>query len=176
MLFKPVYLSILSSDNAITAQPAELKSLVANIEAFEARLVSLKGVTFKQGNDGEMLIADKENELALNISDNITELPIAGATADVEGFLSHTAKGLAFLPARICNVTGIQAISDNSPAMTNGNLILRQVKEVRIYNTNGSLSGVLHTNSIDLSALPKGTIILHIYHENGSKNVFKISH
>ena len=38
-----------------------------------------------------MLIADKENELALNISDNITELPIAGATADVEGFLSHTA-------------------------------------------------------------------------------------
>ena len=176
LLFKPVYLSILSSDNAITAQPAELKSLVANIEAFEARLVSLKGVTFKQGNDGEMLIADKENELALNISDNITELPIAGATADVEGFLSHTAKGLAFLPARICNVTGIQAISDNSPAITNGNLILRQVKEVRIYNTNGSLSGVLHTNSIDLSALPKGTIILHIYHENGSKNVFKISH
>ena len=60
--------------------------------------------------------------------------------------------------------------------MTNGNLILRQVKEVRIYNTNGSLSGVLHTNSIDLSVLPKGTIILHIYHENGSKNVFKISH
>ena len=177
LLFIPTYLSILSSNNTVTAQNVELKSLLDNAKTLEARLVSLKGITFKSANTNEMLITDNENELKLLVSEGVSERPTNGATGDIDGYICQKDKELIFLPARIYNVTRIQTVNnDSQPIINNGKIVLKQTSKVSIFSLNGSLINTLYTDCINLSALPKGTILLQIYHEDGSKNAFKISH
>lgn len=177
LLFIPTYLSILSSNNTVTAQNVELKSLLDNAKTLEARLVSLKGITFKSANTNEMLITDNENELKLLVSEGISERPTNGASGDIDGYICQKDKELIFLPARIYNVTRIQTVNnDSQPIINNGKIVLKQTSKVSIFSLNGSLINTLYTDCINLSALPKGTILLQIYHEDGSKNAFKISH
>ncbi|GAB6975816.1 hypothetical protein JCM15124A_07230 [Prevotella falsenii] len=177
LLFKPTYLSILSSGNAVTAKPSDFKTLLENTETLEARFIGLEGITFKQGDAGTMLISDADKELPILIPNDTDEQPVAGAKGNVEGFLSRSGEGFIFLPTRIFNVTGIQAISENEyPVVINGQLVLKQAQEIRVYDLQGSLLSVTNTNHIDLSAMPKGTILLQVYYKNGSKQAFKILH
>ena len=177
LLFKPTYLSILSSGNTVTAKPSDLKTLLENTETLEARFVGLEGITFKQGNAGTMLINDADKELPILIPNDINEQPSAGAKGNVEGFLSRSGEGFIFLPTRIFNITGIQAIGENEyPAVVDGQLVVKEAQEIRAYNLQGSLLSVSNTNRIDLSAMPKGTILLQVYYKNGSKQAFKILH
>ena len=177
LLFKPTYLSILSSGNTVTAKPSDLKTLLENTETLEARFVGLEGITFKQGNASTMLINDADKELPILIPNDINEQPSAGAKGNVEGFLSRSGEGFIFLPTRIFNITGIQAIGENEyPAVVDGQLVVKEAQEIRAYNLQGSLLSMVNTNRIDLSAMPKGTILLQVYYKNGSKQAFKILH
>ena len=74
------------------------------------------------------------------------------------------------MPTRIFNITGIQAIGENEyPAVVDGQLVVKEAQEIRAYNLQGSLLSVVNTNRIDLSAMPKGTILLQVYYKKRLK-------
>ena len=175
--FKPTYLSILSSNNPVSAKPSDLKTLLENTETLEARLISLEGISFKQGNTGKMLISDAGKELTIFVPNNANEQPTAGGKGNVEGFLSRSGEGYIFLPTRIFNITGIQSITENeTPAVIDGQLMLKQAQEIRIYNLQGKLLTITQNNFVDLSTMPKGTLLLQVYYKNGSIKTFKFLH
>ena len=175
--FKPTYLSILSSNNPVSAKPSDLKTLLENTETLEARLISLAGISFKQGNAGKMLISDAGKELTIFVPNNANEQPTAGGKGNVEGFLSRSGEGYIFLPTRIFNITGIQSITENeTPAVIDGQLKLKQAQEIRIYNLQGKLLTITQNNFVDLSTMPKGTLLLQVYYKNGSIKTFKFLH
>lgn len=111
---------VVSSDNTVTPTETTLKTLLESPADFDARLVSLKNVTFgddsKDGDDfkTQSLMEADDLSLTANFAEGVTFEPLANVT----GWLKNTKDSNSFNVATVDKSTGVEQILSDGRQIT----------------------------------------------------------